>query len=233
MSRNALILAIACTTILSIIGGCASHDSAGSAAAANGERVALSVKSQGQSDNDEIIALDQCPAAVQAAIQAHLNGGTIKEIERTSDHGEVLYEVDVQTADGVIEFDVAEDGAFRGYEADGGDGGKAQDDADDDDEGDDADDEQEQEIPLADVPQNVVNAALAAVPGIVIEEATIETEGDAQVYELEGEVNGQDYEIEISADGKVLEIEAAGGDDDDDGGAADDDDGDGDDDHSG
>ena len=107
--------------------------------------------------------------------------GTIKEIERTTDHGEVLYEVDVQNAAGVFEFDVAEDGTFRGFE--------------------------EEEIPLSEVPDHVKIAAIAAVPGLVLKEAERERDGDTIVYELEGEANGKEYEVEISAAGEVLEIE--------------------------
>src|SRR4030095_14640132 len=65
-------------------------------------------------DDDETVTLEQCPAAVQATIKEHAGDATIVEIERTTDHGEVLFEVDAQGADGIFEFDVAEDGTFRG-----------------------------------------------------------------------------------------------------------------------
>ena len=92
--------------------------------------------------SDEIVTLEECPAAVQQTINARLDGGTIKEIERTTDHGEVLYEVDVQGVDGVVEFDVAEDGTFRGFEEDD-DADDSEDDEDDDDGNDDEDDDDE------------------------------------------------------------------------------------------
>lgn len=158
-------------------------------------------------DSDEIVTLGQCPEAVQATIKAHLDGGSIKEIERTTDHGEVLYEVDVTGDEGIVEFDVAEDGAFRGYE-----------------EEDDEADENEEEIPLSDVPQNVKDAAIAAVPGIVLEEAERETEGDVVVYELEGEADGQEYEVEVNEAGEVLEVEKDEEDEGDDDDGEDDDD---------
>ena len=69
------------------------------------------------------------------------------------------------------------------------------------------DDGDEVEIPLSEVPANVLAAARAAVPGIVFEEAERETEDGRIVYELEGEANGKEYEIEVSADGTVLEVE--------------------------
>ena len=179
----------------------------------------------GQSE-DQVVTLSECPAEVQTTIQAHLHGGAIKEIERTTDHGEVLYEVDVTTDEGVIEFDVAEDGTFRGYEEDDDDDAGEDEDGPEDDMGlddddDDGDEDDEEEIPLADVPDNIMQAALAAVPGLVLEEAAIERDGDTVTYELEGEAGGKEYEIEVSGAGEVLEVEVDEDEDDD---AGDDDD---------
>lgn len=86
--------------------------------------------------------------------------------------------------------------------------------ADDDEDG----DEEEHEIALADVPANVMDAATAAVSGIVFEEANWENENGTVVYTLEGEADGTDYEVEVNAAGEVLEVESAqdDGEDDDD-----------------
>lgn len=67
--------------------------------------------------------------------------------------------------------------------------------------------EQEVEIALADVPQVVKDAAIAAVPGLVLSGAEQETEDGSIVYELEGVADGRTWEIEVSADGRVLEQE--------------------------
>ena len=72
---------------------------------------------------------------------------------------------------------------------------------------DDDDDETEVDVALADVPAAGRAAALAELPGFVIEQAELETSSKGKVYCLEGEVDGEDVEIEISADGKVLEVE--------------------------
>jgi uncharacterized membrane protein YkoI len=235
MTRTILIAAFA--LVFWSAGGCANRDSASSAGASDRESkpVALGVSGTTQARADEAVSFEHCPAAVQDTISAHLNGGAIREIERTTDHGEVLYEVDVLASGRVVEFDVAEDGTFRGYEGDDGDDeGVADDDDDDDGDDDDGDDDDEgeddgeQEIPLSEVPDHVRQAAMNAVPGLVLEEAAVETEDGAMVYELEGEANGQEYEVEVNEDGQVLEIELdedEGGDDDD----GDDDDGDDDD----
>ena len=64
-----------------------------------------------------------------------------------------------------------------------------------------------EEIALDKVPQAVIQAANAELPGFKISEASMETEDNMTVYELEGEVSGKKYEIELSADGQILEIE--------------------------
>ncbi len=79
---------------------------------------------------------------------------------------------------------------------------------------DEHDGDEEHEIALSQVPQVVKAAALAAVPGLVIEEACTETENGALIYCLEGEANGTDYELEVTADGRVLEVESADDEDD-------------------
>jgi len=86
--------------------------------------------------------------------------------------------------------------------------------------------EEEVDVPLDQVPQNIKDAALAAVPGIVFTSAERETENGVVTYDLEGSLNGVAHEVEVTAAGVVVEIET-GDDDDDDG---DDDDGDDDDD---
>ncbi len=78
--------------------------------------------------------------------------------------------------------------------------------ADDDDDGDEGD-EQEIEIALSQVPDAVKQAALGAVPGLVLSGAEKETEHGTVVYCLEGTAGGESYEVEVTADGKVVEIE--------------------------
>ena len=67
--------------------------------------------------------------------------------------------------------------------------------------------ESEESVPLSEVPAPALNAAKAAVKGIVLTEAEVEKEDGQIVYELEGKANGKEYEIEVTAEGKVLEVE--------------------------
>lgn len=66
---------------------------------------------------------------------------------------------------------------------------------------------QEESVPLSAVPAAVIEAAQAAVQGLQVSSAEMETEGGQIVYELEGTAAGVDYEIEVTADGQVLEVE--------------------------
>jgi uncharacterized membrane protein YkoI len=84
---------------------------------------------------------------------------------------------------------------------------------DDDDEG---DDESEEAVALSQVPEAIKQAALAAVPGLVLSSAEKETEDGTLLYSLEGSAGGETVEVEVRAsDSKVLEIER--GEDDEDG----------------
>lgn len=74
----------------------------------------------------------------------------------------------------------------------------------------------EHEIAMSEVPQAAKDAALAAVPGLVIAEAETETENGVRVYCLEGMARGKAYEVEVTADGAVLEIESESESDEDD-----------------
>jgi uncharacterized membrane protein YkoI len=82
--------------------------------------------------------------------------------------------------------------------------------------------EGEVQLALADVPEAVRAAALAAVPGLQLTSAERETEDGELVYCLEGTANGEAIDIDVAPDGTIIEIERGEDDDDDD----DDDDGD-------
>ncbi len=66
----------------------------------------------------------------------------------------------------------------------------------------------EVDIPLSDVPSNIITIVQNTLPGIVLSEAEKETKDDAIIYELEGKlINGKEYEIKIAADGTIIKIE--------------------------
>ena len=80
-------------------------------------------------DDEEEVTLDEVPAAVKDTILANAQGGTIEEIERETEDGQVVYEAEVEINGKEYEIEVAADGTLLEIEED--------DDDDDDDDGDD------------------------------------------------------------------------------------------------
>lgn len=76
-----------------------------------------------------------------------------------------------------------------------------------------SDEENERDVPLDELPAIVRKAALAAVPGLVIEEAELEMEHGAPVYSIEGSAENERVEVEVAPDGTVLEVERGADDD--------------------
>jgi len=69
------------------------------------------------------------------------------------------------------------------------------------------DDDKETDIPLTEVPTNIVNIVQNTLPGISITEAEKETKDDVTIYELEGKmINGNEYEIKIDDSCTIIEI---------------------------
>ena len=66
----------------------------------------------------------------------------------------------------------------------------------------------EVDIPLNEIPSNIINVVQTALPGIDLHEAEKETKGKKTIYELEGKlINGKKYELKIAADGTIIKIE--------------------------
>ena len=64
------------------------------------------------------------------------------------------------------------------------------------------------EIPVSEVPANIVTIVQKTLPGISLVEAEKETRDEIVIYELEGTlINGKEYEIKIAADGTIIKIE--------------------------
>ena len=74
----------------------------------------------------------------------------------------------------------------------------------------------DEDVALADVPAPVKQAALDALPGLVLTKAEKEVEDGVTFFTLTGTVNGKRHEVEVTTDGKVRKIDSQGDDDDDD-----------------
>lgn len=68
--------------------------------------------------------------------------------------------------------------------------------------------DKDDDIPLSEVPINVITTIQDILPGIVLHEAEREAEGSVVIYQLEGTlINGKEYEIKITGSGEIIKIE--------------------------
>lgn len=149
-------------------------------------------------EGEEMVALEDLPAAVRAAVQAAAPGGQLLEAEKETEDGAVVYEVEVRLADGrLVDITVTPDGQVLEIEDE------------DEDEADDDDDGEESIAPEA-LPTAVKAAVQAVAPSGRIVKASTERENGVLVFEVEVETaDGGEMEIAVTAEGNVLEIEEA------------------------
>ena len=67
--------------------------------------------------------------------------------------------------------------------------------------------EGDEDVPLDQVPALVLNAALAAVPGMQVDAAEAEVEDGVLIYALAGTDGGEPVEVDVTDAGEVLKIE--------------------------
>lgn len=70
-----------------------------------------------------------------------------------------------------------------------------------------ADREDGREISQLVVPDKVLAAARAKVPGFVLTEAELVQRNETSVYSLEGNARGEDYDIIVTPGGQVLRVD--------------------------
>ena len=71
-----------------------------------------------------------------------------------------------------------------------------------------SDRDKEIDIPLSEVPADIINIVQNTLPGISLTDAEKEIKDGITVYELEGKlINGEEYEIKINDAGTIIKIE--------------------------
>jgi len=151
-------------------------------------------------DTLQALELADLPSAVQETVKRELGSAHIDEIERDTEDGKVVYEVEAETADGrEIELEVAEDGTLL---------------------------EKGEEVRLTEVPAAVRATIERELGGVSPEKIERETEGCTVRYEVEAETaDGREIELEIAEDGTLLDKDVEDADDNDDDEGHDDDEG--------
>jgi uncharacterized membrane protein YkoI len=155
-------------------------------------------------EEEQAVEFSGLPAAVQATVQQHLNGGTIEEVEVQMKDGQTVYEVDVEAEGEEIEFVVAADGTYLGEPAEEAD--DAKDEGEEKAEAED-DDEDEIVISLTEAPVAVRDAVDKLVAGNPVTKIIKETDDGVTEYEAEYSVAGAEQSVKLSEAGDVLEVE--------------------------
>jgi uncharacterized membrane protein YkoI len=190
-------------SLLFVAAGCQMDSDKGKASVAEGSGPASALGM----DGDEEVPLDEVPALVKAAALKAFPGLVLESAEAEVEDGVLLYSLSGTDDEGALEVEVTTEGTILEVERGEDDGDQPGDDEDDDgDDGEDGDDD-EHPIALGEVPAHVMQAALKAVPGLIVEQAEMEVEEGVTVYGLEGTAGGEPIEVEVSAAGEVLEIE--------------------------
>jgi len=167
--------------------------------------LALLVGAGACSPGEEGVPPEQVPKAVIAAVKAKFPDAQPKKVEKETEEGQTVYEVELLTGEGEVELLVSADGKILKMEKEE----EEEEAKEEKEEGKEKEEEEENEteVSLDEVPDAVKSAALAAVKGLQLTKAEKETEDGALVYELEGTAGGEEYEVKVSTDGKVLKVE--------------------------
>jgi len=94
-------------------------------------------KADDDNEDEELVSIDQVPAAVKATILAEAGTGTIKEIEIENEDGQTIYDADVIIDGQEVEIKVSADGILLSKKVEDDDEDEADDDNDDEDEDED------------------------------------------------------------------------------------------------
>ncbi len=147
-------------------------------------------------EDEEQVSINQVPPAVKATILAEAGTGTIKEIEKENENGQIIYEAEVIIDGQETDIKVATDGTLLGKEVDDED-----DDAGDDEEN---EDEDEELVSIDQVPAAVKATILTEAGNGTIEEIELGNENGQIIYEAEVIIEGQETDIKVTADGTLL-----------------------------
>lgn len=145
---------------------------------------------------EEKLTLDQLPPAVRATIEQHAGQGKIIEVERETEHGQIVYEAEVREDGKKLEIVVAENGEFLPTDAE-----------DEEDEEGERDDDGEAAISWQQLPAAVQVALEKIVPTQQIDALTREVEDGFVFFEAEYKTDGLEHATKLTDNGYVVESE--------------------------
>ena len=146
---------------------------------------------------EETLSPGQVPEAVLKTIEKHADGGKIVEIERENEHGQVVYEAEVVRNGKEFDIVVSPTGEFLGTETE----------EDEDDDDNEITEDNEQSVQWEQLPAAVQTALANTLPGVQIDELTVETEHGTTYYEACYTAEGTEHEMKLTENGYIVESE--------------------------
>jgi uncharacterized membrane protein YkoI len=136
-------------------------------------------------EKDKKIPLDKVPQVIKDAINGRFPGADVSSVEKETEDGKVVYDVELKHKDRKYEMDILEDGTII---------------------------EIEKEVALKDVPEAVTKAVEAEHSKATIKEVMeVNKVKDGKEtpdhYEITIEKDGKSREVNVSLEGKVLKKE--------------------------
>jgi uncharacterized membrane protein YkoI len=126
------------------------------------------------------VTISQVPEPARAAIEKLTAGGQIKTIEKETENGKTIYDVEAKVKDKDVEYDVASDGTIL---------------------------TSSESVPYDSLPAAVKQAAQKYFGSAEGLNASKETEKDKTSYEVEGKKGGKAITLKLDQTGKVIEEE--------------------------
>jgi uncharacterized membrane protein YkoI len=144
-----------------------------------GSKKSESVKRE-KKDTPQLLKLADLPSPVRTTVEKLTAGGKIKKIEKDTENGQMIYDIEAMVNDKEVEYDIAPDGSILSSE---------------------------ESVEYPTMPKAVCSAAekyFGTAEGL---KANKEIEKGANFYEVEGKKEGKFVAIKLSETGQIVEEE--------------------------
>ena len=142
--------------------------------ALNGKKKSFSVDADGTLH--EQITLDELPNPIRKIVQAELSSASLEGIEKSTDHGEIFYDIDLNRGGKTTSFSIASDGTVR------------------------------TSVDLSETPEAVQKVIRQQVGNGTLSEIIKSSDPDGISYDVEFSRNGKASSFGVSSDGALYEV---------------------------
>jgi len=153
------------------------------------------------------VSFEQLPRAVKTAIHKATKRAKIGEIEKQSEDGKTVYEVEASRSGVAFELTFDEHGTLINFEIDDQEDAHADGDEEEDEEKEESDADKEQITSLDKIPTAARQALVKLAGKAKIEEVESESENGVKLYEAAWRVKGVEHEALVTAVGDLVETE--------------------------